>query len=550
LGRLLPAALVLLTALGAPDASRAAWQSPGTGAEAAKAITLGSGSTPAAVVSNRSVALSWSAASLPGGGAVTGYTVRRYTSAGVLQSIGSACSGTIAATSCTEASVPPGSWRYSIQPRQGNWSGAEGSLSAVATVAGPSLAIASGSPVGTTPATVGATLAGFAPGQTLTYRLDNAATGTLLTATTTPTPIPSGGGASATITIPAGTTGGLHTIHAIGSTGDTASASVSVDSTVTTGAWRITDASSGVAADASAEPAFAGDSLTARTGRWTNAFSSTRYLEMDLANPLPLGQAVSGATFAFRFAPEAAAHTACFYFEVRRISTGAVLATHGSAGGPVGCVTGTTQQSFSTALPELTTSDLADDARVRVYVSQSGSRTIFVDLATISGTAGLTPFTQYPVSWTDASTGTPATIAFPLAAEDATPYESVGSWGTAFSATQYLEVGFPAYVPAGATVRTATLRHVWRPTSSGKTVCWYAETWAGGSLLATHGSALAPISCRTGAAYSVETLNLPEVNTPARANGLTVRMYVRVTTGGGTRTSQHDATELSVRYGD
>ena len=34
---------------------------------------------------------------------------------------------------------------------------------------------------------------------------------------------------------------------------------------------------------------------------------------------------------------------ACFYFEVRRASTGAVLGTYGSSGSPVACSTGATQ---------------------------------------------------------------------------------------------------------------------------------------------------------------------------------------------------------------
>lgn len=550
MGRLLPAALVLLAALGAPDASRAAWQSPGAGAQAAKAITLGSGNTPSASVSNRDVALSWSATGLPGGGSVAGYTVRRYTSGGTLQSIGSACSGTVAATSCTEAGVPGGTWRYSVQPRQGNWNGAESALSSTVTVTGPSLTVSSGSPVTSLPGTVTAALASFVPGQTLTYRLDDPSTGTLLSATTVPSTIPASGAATATITIPAGTTGGTHTIYAIGSGIDTASASISVDSAVTTGAWKISDASSLIATDTSAEQSFSGDSRLARTGRWSNAFSLTRYLDIDTAAPLPAGQTVSGANFNFRFAAETATQTACFYFDVRSASTGAVLVTHGSAGAPTGCVTGTGQQSFSTAIPELSTSALANDARIRVYVSQSGSRTIDVDLATITGTAGLTPFTLHARLWTDASTGTPATTTLPLAAEDATAYDSAANWETAFDAGRYVEVTFPAYVPAGATVRSATLRHVWRPASSGKTICWYAQTYSGGALLATHGSAASPISCRTGASYGIDPLTLTEVNTPARANDLTVRIYARVTVGGGNRRSQHDAVELTVRYGN
>lgn len=548
MGRWLATALVLLTALGAADASRAAWQSPGTGGQSVRAITLGSGNQPAGSVTGRSVALGWSATTLPGGSPVTGYTVRRYSLAGVLQSIASGCSGTVSATSCTEPSVPPGVWRYTVQPRQGNWIGSEGPQSTSVTIAGPSVSVVSGSPAGSLPATITTALAGFAPGQTVSYRLDDASTGTALTGSTVPATILIGGTAAGTVTIPAGTAGGSHTLYAIGSGGDVASAPISVDSSVTTGAWRIDDAADGSVEDASAEPAFAGDSRMLPTGRWSSAFSTARYLDFDMANPLPPGQTVTGASFAFRFAAESAGQTACFHIEVRRASTGAVLGTHGSAAAPLGCVTGTGMQSFTTAVPSITTSDLAGDARVRVYVSQSGSRSISVDLATLTGSAALTPFTLHARGWTDAASGTPATTAMPLAAADGNAYQTSGNWPTAFAASQFVEAGFPAYVPAGATVRSASLRHVWRPARSGATGCWYFETYAGGTLIGTHGSAANPVSCSSSTAYVTDTVALPEVSTPARANGLTVRIYGRVT-GAANRRTDHDAVELSVGYG-
>ena len=541
--------MVLLTALGAADASRAAWQSPGSGGQSVRAITLGSGNQPSGSVTARSVALSWSATSLPGGAPVAGYTVRRYSTGGVLQSIGSSCSGTVATTSCTESSVPPGSWRYTVQPRQGNWTGGESPQSATITVAGPSLSVTSGSPAGSLPATVAGSLAGFAAGQTVTYRLDDASTGTLLSGTTTPSPIGSAGTATATVTIPAGTATGPHTLYAVGSGGDVAGASISIDSTVTTGAWQIADAVDGSSEDASAEAAFAGDSRALVTGRWANAFSTSRYADFDMANPLPSGQAVSGASFALRLAAESAGQTACFYFEVRRASTGAVLATHGGPGSPVGCVTGTGMQSFATAVPSISTTDLAGDARLRVYVSQSGSRSTSIDLATLTGTAALVPFTLHARAWTDAATGSPSSAAVPLATEDGSAYTTASNWPTDFAAGQWLEVAFPAYLPPGASVRNAALRHVWRPARSGNTGCWYFETYAGGTLIGVHGSAAAPISCSSSGTFVTDTVALPEVNTAARANTLQIRIYGRVT-GPSNRRTEHDATELSIGYGE
>jgi hypothetical protein len=548
MGRRLATALALLTVLGAADASRAAWQSPGTGGQSARAVTLGSGNQPAGSVTGRSVALSWSATTLPGGSPVAGYTVRRYSTGGVLQSTASGCSGTVAGTSCTEPSVPPGVWRYTVQPRQGNWTGTESPQSTGITIAGPSLSVVSGSPAGSLPATITAALAGFAPGQAVSYRLDDASTGTVLTASTVPSTIPLGGTAVATVTIPAGTAGGSHTLYAVGSGGEVAGAPVSVDSSVTTGAWAIADAADGSVEDASAETAFAGDSRTLGTGRWSNAFTSARYLDFDMANPLPPGQTVTGASFAFRFAAESSGHTACFHLEVRRASTGAVLGTHGSAGSPLGCVTGTGMQTFTTAVPSIATSDLAGDARLRVYVSQSGSRTIDVDLATLTGSAGLAPFTLHARSWTDAAGGSPASTAAPLAAEDGSAYTTASNWPTDFAAGQWLDVDFPAYVPPGASVRGVSLRHVWRPARSGNSGCWYFETYAGGTLIGTHGSAAAPVSCSSAGSYVTDAVALPEVNTPGRANSLKVRIYGRVT-GPANRRTDHDATELSIGYG-
>ncbi len=115
----------------------ASWVVPGSGAGYGKAETLGAGSTPTASVSNRTVTVSWAAPS--GGAPPSGYIVKRYDTSNNLQTIGSACSGTIAGLTCTENAVPNGSWRYTVTPAQGNWRGAESAQSATATVVGPNI---------------------------------------------------------------------------------------------------------------------------------------------------------------------------------------------------------------------------------------------------------------------------------------------------------------------------------------------------------------------------------------------------------------------------
>src|SRR5581483_9819570 len=55
------------------------------------------------------------------------YQVNRYNNSNSLQTTGAACSGTVASTSCTESSVPDGTWKYGVQAKFHNWLGAESS---------------------------------------------------------------------------------------------------------------------------------------------------------------------------------------------------------------------------------------------------------------------------------------------------------------------------------------------------------------------------------------------------------------------------------------
>ena len=548
--RHLTSGLAFLAVLVAPSAAGAAWSSPGSGGQWARAISLSGGSTPTASVSNRSVTVSWSATTLPGGAPVAGYVVRRYSTGGTLQSIGSACSGTVSSTSCTEAGVPGGTWRYTVQPKQGNWTGAEGSQSSSVTVAAPSLTL-SPTTVSSLPATLTGSVAAYVPGQTITFRLDNPSTGTVLSATVTPSTIPAGGGASVSVTLPAGTAPGAHQVYAVGSAGDTASAPVSVTTTILTPAWDLRDGSTGALTDVSATHAFSGDGRTFATTNWSNAFSTSRWIDYDLNASLQPGLAVSGASFNYRLAATNAGDTACFYFELRRASTGIPLpgGTHWSTTTPAGCVTGTTLTTVPVSIPELNTTDLANDARIRVYTRMStNNRATTIDMATVTGSVGSMPFTLYGTSYNDAADGSAALFPWSLAVTDGTAYTSATDWATTFNTARYLRVTFPAYVPATATVTSATARFSHRPVSSADTSCWYAQTYSGGSPLVTHGSSTTPVSCTTGTAYAVGTLTLNEVTTPAIANDLTIRIYERVTGSNNTRTTQHDLADMSVTY--
>src|SRR5689334_16629581 len=104
---------------------------------------MSTGNTPTASVSGRNVTVSWTAT----GGSVpeSGYIVKRYNTSGTLQTIGSACSGTVVGTSCTEAAVPAGSWKYSVTPVRQSWQGAESSQSATQVVSAASYTLSSSS---------------------------------------------------------------------------------------------------------------------------------------------------------------------------------------------------------------------------------------------------------------------------------------------------------------------------------------------------------------------------------------------------------------------
>jgi hypothetical protein len=532
-----------------PAIASASWTGSGSGAGYSQARALPAGNSPTAVASGRNVTVSWTAAS--GSVPVSGYAVKRYDANGVAQTVGAGCSGTVTGLSCTEAAVPAGQWRYTVTPLNNNWRGAESTQSAVVTVAAPSLTLSPTS-VSSLPASLSGQITGFAAGQSVSFRLDNAATGTVLNGSISPSPVPAGGSATVAVTLPAGTANGSHTIYAIGSSGDTAGAPVTVAApvsrTITTSAWDGRDASAGAGGvNQSDTSAFADDMRNAPSGAFATAFATSRYVQYTFNQPLAATDAVTAAAFNFNFASTVGGDNTCFYFDVRRASTGAVIGTHGSAAAPVACTTATSFKATSTALPEVTSGEVANDLLVRVYASSSASRPLSVDLATVSGTASGMAFTLYERSFVDAATGTAAAAApWSLYASDSAFYASTGNWATTFAATRYLKVAFPAYVPSGATVEAVTFNHSYRSATSGANVCYYFEVYAGAALLGTHGSAAAPVSCNSSnTAWKVDSVALPEVNSAAVANALSINLYVSRSSAGKSR---HDLAELAITY--
>ena len=140
------------------------------------------------------------------------------------------------------------------------------------------------------------------------------------------------------------------------------------------------------------------------------------------------------------------------------------------------------------------------------------------------------------------ATSTPATVTIMVRDQS---FISGAGWGTAFSGVRFIEFTYPAYVPAGATVTSATLRFSYRSLDAAGTLCYYAETYNGATLLATHGSSAAPISCNATASYISDVLTLAEIDSVEEANHLTIRIYMRDLAGAR---SQVNAAILGVDY--
>lgn len=224
-------ALTALVVALLPGSALASWVAIGTGTGAGRAETAPTGDVPTVAVTGRNVAVSWSASTFGDGTPVDGYLVARYPSGGgAAQTVGTSCAGTVTTLGCTEAAVPPGTWRYTITPVHGGWVGGEGGTSAVATVGTPGFAFSSSGTITALPATRAGTLSDFLTGETVTFHLDTAG-GPVLTGSTIPDPIGFAGTATTSVTIPAGTADGVHDVVAVGSDGSEASASVTIDTT-------------------------------------------------------------------------------------------------------------------------------------------------------------------------------------------------------------------------------------------------------------------------------------------------------------------------------
>lgn len=321
--------------------------------------------------------------------------------------------------------------------------------------------------------------------------------------------------------------------------------------TETVTAYDAGDASGGGAEVwAGAIDAFNDNRVVPSAAAWATTFSTARYIDFSLNAPLPGGLALSGVNFNFDYASAVAGDQTCFYFQVIQASTGTVLGTHGSDVSPIACTTASTTQVTATALPEVSTSTIADNLKIRVFESNSAGRQSKTDAANVSGSTPYASFTLYSNTRADASGGgTPVTGQYPIWALDASARTSSSAWATTFSTSRYLRYTIPAYLPSGAgataTVTAASFIFSFRPTVNGNNQCYYFDVLQGATLLATHGSSASPIACDSTTTFLTTTTSLPEVSSAAIADNLIIKVYM---SDSGAGTGQVNRMNVSVGY--
>ena len=307
----------------------------------------------------------------------------------------------------------------------------------------------------------------------------------------------------------------------------------------------VRDASGGAAETNSSDVLSYADGLTVTTKSWSSAFAATRFDDFDFSGGRPAAVPVTSATFNFTFAPSRSNDDACFYVEVRRASTNALLGTHGSSGSPSACSTGSTVAATVSVSSEVTSTDIANDLRIRVYANNSTNRPLKIDLASVSITTPWFTTTLFEKRWDDEANAAAAVVLWPFVATDGTAYTTVGNLATAFNAARYLKFTPNQAVPAGAAISSAQVQFAYKSATNGDTTCWYFEVYDGATLIGTHGSSGTPVSCNATTSYVTNTVSIPEVDTVAEANSLVLKAYLR---NSGSRKASIELVQVDLSY--
>jgi hypothetical protein len=307
----------------------------------------------------------------------------------------------------------------------------------------------------------------------------------------------------------------------------------------------VRDASGGAAETNSSDVLSYADGLTVTTKSWSSAFAATRFDDFDFGGGSPAAVPVTSATFNFTFAPSRSNDNACFYVEVRRASTNALLGTHGSSGSPSACSTGATVAATVSVSSEVTNTDIANDLRIRVYANNSTNRPLKIDLASVTITTPWFTTTLFEKRWDDEANAAAAVVLWPFVATDGTAYTTVGNLATAFNAARYLKFTPNQAVPAGAAISNAQVQFAYKSATNGDTTCWYFEVYDGATLIGTHGSTGTPVSCNATTSYVTNTVSIPEVDTVAEANSLVLKAYLR---NSGSRKASIELVQVDLSY--
>ena len=315
----------------------------------------------------------------------------------------------------------------------------------------------------------------------------------------------------------------------------------------TRSAWPsdVRDASGGGAETNSSDVLSYADALTVTTKSWSSGFGATRFDDFDFSGGRPAGVAVTSATFNFTFAPSRTNDDACFYIEVRRASTNALLGTHGSSGSPSACSAGTTVSATVSVSAEVTSTDIANDLRIRVYANNSTNRPLKIDLASVTLTTPWFSTSLLEKRWDDEANAAAAVVLWPFVATEGTAYTTVGNLATAFSATRYVKFTPNQVVPTGASISSAQTQFAYKSATAGDTTCWYFEVYNGATLIGTHGSSTTPVSCNATSSYVTNTVSLPEVNSVTAANNLVLKVYLR---NSGLRKASVELVQVDLTY--
>ncbi len=106
----------------------------------AETATLSPGNKPAVRAAGNLVTVSWTPNTF-GERKVDSYRIQRYDLAGLAQQPLGTCEENVAKESCTDSGVPTGSWRYTVVPVKGGWTGPESARSDAVIVAADGKAV-------------------------------------------------------------------------------------------------------------------------------------------------------------------------------------------------------------------------------------------------------------------------------------------------------------------------------------------------------------------------------------------------------------------------